>query len=166
MTKEELLEVEGVVTAILPNLMSRVVLDNGQEILATSSGRLRRNRIRLLVGDRVTVEMTPHDLSKAGSLPAQHASAATGPSPIRPAATAPLAGTAEEHQDGFAAKLPQMMTPRWWYCANAVRLEQSGTSAQPRLPLRPALDAELEPPAAKLAAAKSRRAATKRNKKA
>ena len=64
MTKEELLEVEGVVTALLPNLMSRVVLDNGKEILATSSGRLRRNRIRLLVGDRVTVEMTPYDLSK------------------------------------------------------------------------------------------------------
>jgi translation initiation factor IF-1 len=64
MTKEELLEVEGVVVALLPNLMSRVVLDNGQEILATSSGRLRRNRIRLLVGDRVTVEMTPYDLSK------------------------------------------------------------------------------------------------------
>jgi translation initiation factor IF-1 len=53
-----------VVVALLPNLMSRVVLDNGQEILATSSGRLRRNRIRLLVGDRVTVEMTPYDLSK------------------------------------------------------------------------------------------------------
>jgi translation initiation factor IF-1 len=64
MTKEELLEVEGVVIALLPNLMSRVLLDNGQEILATSSGRLRRNRIRLLVGDRVTVEMTPYDLSK------------------------------------------------------------------------------------------------------
>jgi translation initiation factor IF-1 len=64
MTKEELLEVEGVVIALLPNLMSRVVLDNGQEILATSSGRLRRNRIRLLVGDRVTVEMSPYDLSK------------------------------------------------------------------------------------------------------
>jgi translation initiation factor IF-1 len=64
MTKEELLEVEGVVVALLPNLLSRVVLDNGQEILATSSGRLRRNRIRLLVGDRVTVEMTPYDLSK------------------------------------------------------------------------------------------------------
>jgi translation initiation factor IF-1 len=64
MTKEELLEVEGVVTALLPNLMSRVLLDNGQEILATSSGRLRRNRIRLLVGDRVTVEMSQYDLSK------------------------------------------------------------------------------------------------------
>jgi translation initiation factor IF-1 len=64
MTKEELLELEGVVTALLPNLMSRVLLDNGQEILATSSGRLRRNRIRLLVGDRVTVEMSLYDLSK------------------------------------------------------------------------------------------------------
>jgi translation initiation factor IF-1 len=64
MSKEDLLEVDGVVTALLPNLMSRVVLDNGQEILATSSGRLRRNRIRLLVGDRVRVEMTPYDLSR------------------------------------------------------------------------------------------------------
>jgi len=75
MTKEELLEVEGVVIALLPNLMSRVVLDNGQEILATSSGRLRRNRIRLLVGDRVTVEMTPYDLSK-GRINYRHKDAA------------------------------------------------------------------------------------------
>jgi translation initiation factor IF-1 len=64
MSKEDLLEAEGVVTALLPNLMARVRLDTGQEILATSSGRLRRNRIRLLVGDRVTVEMSPYDLSK------------------------------------------------------------------------------------------------------
>jgi translation initiation factor IF-1 len=81
MSKEELLEVEGVVTALLPNLMSRVVLDNGQEILATSSGRLRRNRIRLLVGDRVTVEMTPYDLSK-GRINYRHKderAAASGP---------------------------------------------------------------------------------------
>jgi translation initiation factor IF-1 len=64
MSKEALLEADGVVMALLPNLMSRVLLDNGQEILAMSSGRLRRNHIRLLVGDRVTVEMTPYDLSK------------------------------------------------------------------------------------------------------
>jgi translation initiation factor IF-1 len=64
MAKEDLLEADGVVTALLPNLMARVRLDTGQEILATSSGRLRRNRIRLLVGDRVTVEMTPYDLSR------------------------------------------------------------------------------------------------------
>ena len=49
MSKEELLEAHGVVTALLPNLMSRIMLDTGREILATSSGRLRRNRIRLLV---------------------------------------------------------------------------------------------------------------------
>jgi translation initiation factor IF-1 len=64
MGKEHLIELDGVVTALLPDLMSRVRLDNGQEILATSSGRLRRNRIRLLVGDRVTVELTPYDLTR------------------------------------------------------------------------------------------------------
>jgi translation initiation factor IF-1 len=64
LSKEELLEFDGVVTELLPNLMSRVQLDNGQVILAQSSGRLRRNRIRVLVGDRVTVEMTPYDLSR------------------------------------------------------------------------------------------------------
>ena len=64
MSKEELLEFDGVVTELLPDLMSRVQLDNGQTILAQSSGRLRRNRIRVLVGDRVTVEMTPYDLSR------------------------------------------------------------------------------------------------------
>lgn len=64
MSKDELIEFDGVVTALLPDLMSRVLLDNGHEIIARSSGRLRRNRIRILVGDRVTVEMTPYDLSK------------------------------------------------------------------------------------------------------
>jgi translation initiation factor IF-1 len=85
MAKEELMEADGVVTALLPNLMSRVVLDNGQEILATSSGRLRRNRIRILVGDRVTVEMTPYDLSK-GRINFRHKDerAAASPPPSRP----------------------------------------------------------------------------------
>jgi translation initiation factor IF-1 len=49
MSREGLLEVDGVVTSLLPNLMARVLLDNGQEILAMSAGRLRRHRIRLLV---------------------------------------------------------------------------------------------------------------------
>ena len=83
MAKEDLLEVDGVVTALLPNLMARVRLDSGQEILATSSGRLRRNRIRLLVGDRVTVEMTPYDLSR-GRVNFRHKDQ-------RSATTAPLA---------------------------------------------------------------------------
>src|SRR5258706_1512106 len=63
-TKEDLLEFDGVIGELLPNTMFRVQLDNGHEVLAHSSGRIRRNRIRILVGDRVTVEMTPYDLTK------------------------------------------------------------------------------------------------------
>ncbi len=64
MAKEELLEFEGVIKEILPNAMFRVELDNGHEIIAHTSGRMRKHRIRILLGDRVTVEMTPYDLSK------------------------------------------------------------------------------------------------------
>lgn len=64
MPKEELLEFEGVVEEVLPNAMFRVKLENGHEILAHTSGRMRKNRIRVLLGDRVTVEMTPYDLTK------------------------------------------------------------------------------------------------------
>ena len=64
MAKEELIEFEGEVLEVLPNTMFRVVLENGHEILAHSSGRMRKNRIRVLAGDKVTVEMTPYDLSK------------------------------------------------------------------------------------------------------
>lgn len=64
MPKEDLFEADGAVTELLPNMMFRVVLDNGHEVLALSSGRIRRNRIRILAGDRVTVEMTTYDLSK------------------------------------------------------------------------------------------------------
>jgi len=62
--KEELIEADGVVTEVLPSTMFRVRLDNGHEVLAHSSGRMRRNRIRILAGDRVTVELTPYDLTK------------------------------------------------------------------------------------------------------
>lgn len=64
MAKEELIEFEGVVLELLPNAMFRIRLDNNHEILGHTSGRMRKNRIRVLVGDRVTVEMTPYDLSK------------------------------------------------------------------------------------------------------
>lgn len=64
MTKEELIEFAGVVTELLPNAMFRVKLENEHMILAHTSGRMRKNRIRILVGDRVTVEMTPYDLTK------------------------------------------------------------------------------------------------------
>ncbi|MBK67279.1 MAG: translation initiation factor IF-1 [Rickettsiales bacterium] len=64
MAKEDLLEFEGHVTEVLPNAMFRVKLENDHEIIAHSSGRMRKNRIRVLEGDRVTIEMTPYDLTK------------------------------------------------------------------------------------------------------
>ncbi|HAX91589.1 MAG TPA: translation initiation factor IF-1 [Rhodospirillaceae bacterium] len=64
MSKEDLLEFEGIVSEILPNAMFRVKLDNGHEVLAHTSGKMRKNRIRVLAGDKVNVEMTPYDLSK------------------------------------------------------------------------------------------------------
>jgi translation initiation factor IF-1 len=64
MAKEELMEFEGVVLELLPNAMFKIQLDNGHEILGHTSGRMRKNRIRVLVGDKVTVEMTPYDLTK------------------------------------------------------------------------------------------------------
>jgi translation initiation factor IF-1 len=64
MAKEELLEFNGVVRELLPNATFRVELENGHIILAHTSGRMRKNRIRVLVGDKVTVEMTPYDLTK------------------------------------------------------------------------------------------------------
>jgi translation initiation factor IF-1 len=64
MAKEDLLEFNGIVIELLPNAMFRVKLDNEHEILAHTSGKMRKNRIRVLAGDRVTVEMTPYDLTK------------------------------------------------------------------------------------------------------
>ena len=64
MAKEDLIEFNGVVSELLPNAMFRVKLDNDHTILAHTSGKMRKNRIRVLAGDRVTVEMTPYDLGK------------------------------------------------------------------------------------------------------
>ncbi len=64
MAKEELLEMRGTIRELLPNAMFRVKLDNDHTILAHTSGKMRKNRIRVLAGDRVTVEMTPYDLTK------------------------------------------------------------------------------------------------------
>ena len=64
MAKEELIEFEGKVIEILPNTMFKVELENGHVILAHTSGKMRKNRIRILLHDIVTVEMTPYDLSK------------------------------------------------------------------------------------------------------
>ena len=63
MAKEDLIEFEGTEQELLPDARFRVKLDNGHETLAYSSGRMKKNRIRILAGDRVTVEMTPYDLN-------------------------------------------------------------------------------------------------------
>ena len=64
MAKQELLEFKGRVTELLPNAMFRVTLENKHEVLAHTAGKLRKNRIRVLVGDNVLVEVTPYDLTK------------------------------------------------------------------------------------------------------
>ena len=64
MAEEDVIEVEGIVTDALPNTNFKVELENGHEILAHISGKLRMNYIRILPGDRVTVELSPYDLSR------------------------------------------------------------------------------------------------------
>jgi translation initiation factor IF-1 len=64
MSKEDLIEFSGTIMELLPNATFRVELENGHTVLAHTSGRMRKNRIRVLAGDKVTVEMTPYDLSK------------------------------------------------------------------------------------------------------
>lgn len=62
--KEDIIEVEGVVSRVLPATMYRVKLQNGHEILAHISGKMRKNFIKITTGDKVTVEMSPYDLAK------------------------------------------------------------------------------------------------------
>ena len=64
MSKQDLLEFKGTVIDLLPNAMFRVKLENGHSVTAHTAGKLRKNRIRVLQGDNVTVEMTPYDLTK------------------------------------------------------------------------------------------------------
>ncbi len=64
MSKQDLLEFKGTVIDLLPNAMFRVKLENGHVVTAHTAGKLRKNRIRVLQGDNVTVEMTPYDLTK------------------------------------------------------------------------------------------------------
>ncbi len=64
MTKEESIEVEGTVLEPLPNAMFRVELDNGHKILAHISGKMRMHFIRILVGDKVKVQLSPYDLTR------------------------------------------------------------------------------------------------------
>src|ERR1700742_3505799 len=85
MAKEELIQLEGLVTEILPDARYRVKLDAGQEIIAYTAGKMKKNRIKTLAGDRVTVEMSPYDLEK-GRLIFRHKderASSAGPAPQR-----------------------------------------------------------------------------------
>jgi len=64
MAKEELIEMQGIVNEVLPDTRFRVTLDNGHELVAYSAGKIKKNRIRILAGDRVSLELSPYDLSK------------------------------------------------------------------------------------------------------
>ena len=64
MAKQDKIEFRGKVTELLPNAMFRVMLENNHEVLAHTAGKLRKNRIRVLAGDQVLVEMTPYDLTR------------------------------------------------------------------------------------------------------
>jgi translation initiation factor IF-1 len=83
MAKEETIELEGVVNEVLPNTVFRVQLNNDHEILAYASGKIRKHRIRILAGDRVTVEMSPYDLTK-GRISFRHKDERAAPAAQRP----------------------------------------------------------------------------------
>ena len=81
MAKEELITFEGLVTEILPDARYRVQLDNGHEVIAYTAGKMKKNRIKTLAGDRVTVEMSPYDLEKGRLILRHREAAAAGPRP-------------------------------------------------------------------------------------
>jgi len=84
MAKEELIEMNGVVVEVLPDQRFRVDLDNGHKLVAYSAGRMKKNFIRILAGDKVTLELSPYDLSK-GRIVFRHIEKrnAVGPAPTR-----------------------------------------------------------------------------------
>lgn len=81
MAKEELIEMQGVVNEVLPDSRFRVTLDNGHVLVAYSAGKMKKNHIRILAGDRVTLELSPYDLSK-GRINFRHLKD-RGPAPVR-----------------------------------------------------------------------------------
>jgi len=64
MAKEELLEMQGVVNEVMPDSRFKVTLDNGHSLIAYSAGKMRKHHIRILAGDKVSLELSPYDLSK------------------------------------------------------------------------------------------------------
>jgi translation initiation factor IF-1 len=84
MSKEELVELGGVVSEVLPQTRFRVTLENGVEVTAYASGKMRKHRIRILAGDHVTLEMSPYDMSK-GRIIFRHKDGPAAPrGPARP----------------------------------------------------------------------------------
>ena len=83
MAKQEAIEVEGVVTEVLPDQKFRVQLQNDHVVLAYAAGKMSKFRIRVLVGDRVTLELSPYDLSR-GRITFPRKSPSAGPPPPRP----------------------------------------------------------------------------------
>lgn len=80
MAKEEVLEMNGVVQEILPDSRYRVTLDNGHNLIAYSAGKMRKNHIRILAGDKVSLELSPYDLSK-GRITFRYIAGRTPPTP-------------------------------------------------------------------------------------
>jgi translation initiation factor IF-1 len=83
MAKEEVLEMNGVVAEVLPDARYRVTLDNGHDLVAYTAGKMRKHHIRIIAGDKVTLEISPYDLSK-GRITFRHLEPRTAaPSPRR-----------------------------------------------------------------------------------
>jgi translation initiation factor IF-1 len=82
MSKEDLIEMEGVVDEVLPDSRYRVTLENGHILIAYSGGKMRKNHIRILAGDKVSLELSPYDLSK-GRITFRHIEGRGPSAPIR-----------------------------------------------------------------------------------
>lgn len=82
MAKEELIEMNGVVSEVLPDSRYRVTLDNGHMLVAYTSGKMRKHHIRIIAGDKVSLELSPYDISK-GRIMFRHIEGRTGPAPRR-----------------------------------------------------------------------------------
>jgi translation initiation factor IF-1 len=82
MSKEDLIEMEGVVDEVLPDSRYRVTLENGHVLIAYSGGKMRKNHIRILAGDKVSLELSPYDLSK-GRITFRHIEGRGPSAPIR-----------------------------------------------------------------------------------
>jgi translation initiation factor IF-1 len=80
MAKEELIEMRGRVAEVLPDSRYRVVLENGHELVAYTGGKMRKNHIRIIAGDSVSLELSPYDLTK-GRIMFRHLPPRTGPAP-------------------------------------------------------------------------------------